>query len=332
MQTLATGLDEEHKKPKGMTDQVIRSLDEDGVGQPDRLRLIMLFLLFRDGLLPADLDKLLAHARLPGLDGQAIRNLHLLGARIARPLKDTKSQFQPLFPRKPPTVDPQQEYSLSRFEPALKYLLEEHTKNTLDQELFPFTKPQLTAEGQDENVTHTSLRSAKPTWAKSRSNVNEPRPRILVLMAGGATFSESRACYETMQSSNKDVYLMTSHMLTPSLFMRQAGDLSVDRRRLGLPVEQPKPKAPAHLFEPESPPPAPKPTTPQPQPQQQPMPPTAQIANMNMNGPSSQQNGPSGMRPGLQPPHQPTSAPSLQANKPEKDKKKKHGLFHRSKK
>ena len=212
-----------------MADQVIRSLDADDVGQSDRLRLLILYLLFRQGLLPSDTEKLLAHAQLPPMDGDALRNLHLLGAKIARNLKDSKSDFQPIFPTKPPSTDPQEEYSLSRFTPALKSLLQEHSKNTLDQNVFPFTKPQMEQDDSSENVAHTSLRSAKPTWAKTRASGNEPRQRVLVFMAGGATYSESRSCYEINEETNKDVYLITSHMMNPSLFIRQVGDLSVDK-------------------------------------------------------------------------------------------------------
>lgn len=328
-QILATGLDEEHKKPKGVADQVVRSLDEDGVGHPDRLRLIMLYLLFRDGLLPADTQKLIAHANLPPSDSQPISNLGLLGARVSRPLKD-KSQSQPLFPRKPLSIDPQQEYSLSRFEPALKLLLEEHCKNSLDQNVFPYTKPQLEPTNPGDNAPSASLRSAKPTWAKGRGNANEPRQRVVVFMAGGATYSESRSCYEIMNSTNKDVYLITSHMITPSLFVRQLGDLSVEKRQLRIPMEQPKPKAPAHLFEPDAPPPpAPKPA-PSPQPAQQTRLPTSQMANMNLqtpNGPSRPQNGAPPTNHALAAANAATG-PRPPGGADEKDKKKKKGLFH----
>lgn len=309
-----------------MADQVVRSIDEEHVLQPDRLRLILLYMLFRDGLLPADTSKLLAHAQLAAQDGNVLRNLSLLGARVTRPLKDNRSTFQSIFPRKPPSIDPQEEYSLSRFEPALKLLLEEHNKNTLDQEHFPFTKPQLVPEGQMENLPQTSLRSAKPTWAKARATSNEPRQRVLIFMAGGATYSESRACYETMQESNKDVYLMSSHMLTPNLFVRQVGDLSMDKRRLAIPAEQPKPKPPAHLFEAEAPPPAPV-KNPNTVPPKQ-GPPVAQMDKMNVNGAPAKQNG---AAPRSNPAAATAQSTSISQHSREGEKKKKHGFFHKLK-
>lgn len=182
---------------------------------------------------------------------------------------------QPLFPQAIPgrSLNPEEDYSLSRFQTALKQLLDEHCRGSLNQETFPFTKPQLDpSDGLASETAQASLRSgAKPTWARTRTtNLNEPRQRVIVFMAGGATYSEARACYETTKELNKDVYLLTSHMLTPGLFLRQVGDLSMDKRKLGIPAEQPKPQAPAHLFEPEPVVAPPQQPVAQPQPTQQP--------------------------------------------------------------
>lgn len=217
----------------------------------------MEYVLYRDGLLASDIKKLLAHAQLPAQDGEVIHNLELLGAHVVRELKETRPVAQPFFARKQPSPPIDDEGSLSRFEPTLKAVLEDLIRGHLDQGRFPFTKPHLdAAEGllSQETVSQASLRSAKPTWARTRSSVAGPKQRIIIFMAGGATYSESRACYEISDSSSKDIFLTTSHMLTPSLFLRQVGYLSVDKRRLNLPADKPKPTAPAHLFEKDLPP------------------------------------------------------------------------------
>ncbi|KAI5302693.1 vacuolar sorting protein VPS33/slp1 [Ascosphaera pollenicola] len=73
-------------------------------------------------------------------------------------------------------------------------------------------------------------------------------------MAGGATYSELRDCYTiTNSGNNKEVYLATSHMLNPNLYLRQLSDLSLKRERLNLPCDRPKKLAPKHLFEDPSP-------------------------------------------------------------------------------
>lgn len=294
----------------------------------------MQYLLYRDGLLPSDTQKLLAHAQLPAQDGEVIHNLELLGAHVSRSLKDARPLAQPLFGKKQAPQNPSEEESgLSRFDPAVKPMLEEHIRGTLDQGMFPFTKPHLdAAEGLlgQENVSQASLRSAKPTWARTRPSALEPRQRIIVFIAGGATYSESRACYEVSQSFNKDVFLASSHMLTPSLYLRQVGDLSVDRRRLDLPAERPKPRAPAHLFERE-PQRAPEPHAMQtPQSHQ---PPVASMGAMSLSAKHENPNGPSNGVKSHPLPAAPSAAVqhSNKLNKKDKEKdsekKKKHHFF-----
>ena len=311
----------------------MRLLDDDDITFPDRLRLIMQYLLYRNGLLPSDTQKLLAHAQLPSQDGEVIHNLELLGAHVSRSLKDTRPLAQPHFGRKQAPQNPSEEESgLSRFDPEVKPMLEEHIRGTLDQGTFPFTKPHLdAAEGLagQENVSQASLRSAKPTWARTRPSALEPRQRIIVFIAGGATYSESRACYEVSNALNKDIFLATSHMLTPSLYIRQVGDLSVDKRRLDLPAERPKPRAPAHLFERE-PQRAPEPYPKQPQTNMQShQPPVAALGAMNLN--SNHGNSAARIQPVPPTTSVPTQPLNSKLNKKDKErdpeKKKKHHFF-----
>ena len=271
----------------------------------------------------------MSHGQLPPLDAEAIYNLELLGAPRPRSLTDTTPTPQPLFPMKPPAMQQGEEVSLSRFEPALRAMLEEQIRGTLDSSVFPPVKPHLDGPMHD-NSSSSSLRSAnKPTWARTRPTSHEPRQRIIVFMAGGATYSEARACYEVSQTMSKEVYLATSHMLTPKLFLRQVGDLSSDRRRLDLPAERPPPKAPAHLFERE-PQPVPQQISRAPdqanfaQPPAGPRPPAPPISAM----------GAMNLRPGAGHAHQAingSSAPNADHQddkgrklKKDKDKKKKH--------
>lgn len=327
-QCLATGLDEDYRKPKNLADQLVRLLDDESVIPPDRLRLVILYILYRGGLLSGDIKKLLAHAQLPQKDAEIIYNLDLLGARAEKPLKDTtKPHAQPLFPKKQPPVDtPEEEVGLSRFEPNLKLMLEGQIRGTLDSSVFPSTRPHLEPDGMmaQDNVSQASLRSAKPTWARTRPSASEPRQRIIVFMAGGATYAEARACYDLSHTSSKDIYLATSHMLTPGLFIRQLGDLSVDKRRLDIPAERPKPKAPSHLFEREEPPkPSPSRKPPPSARDRSPAPPAAGLASMTIN--SGGQRPPNGsVGSSNQIPPQPQVTSSGKPLKKDKEKKKHH--------
>lgn len=305
-------------------------LDEPDVLPPDRLRLLMLFLLFKDGLVPGDLQKLLAHAQLPPQNAEILSNLEILGARRARNLKDSRPPPLPLFSRKPPPAQNMEEYALSRFEPAMQNLLESHAAGNLDTTVFPYTKPPLDmAEDAHLRPSAQSLRTTsqagKPTWARTRTNASpENLQRVVIFMAGGATYSESRVCYDIGRKTGRDVVLVTSHMQTPSLFIRQVGDLSTDKRRLNIPAEMPKPQAPRHLFEPdERPKPPPQAQAPPPQQQRLPAqapPPTQTMGRMNLNGGAP---GP--------PPAVPASGGKLTKEAPPEKKKKHHFGFGKSK-
>lgn len=45
-------------------------------------------------------------------------------------------------------------------------------------------------------------------------------------MAGGATYSEVRTAYKVSEASNKDVYLGTTHLVTPQQFARDLSGLA----------------------------------------------------------------------------------------------------------
>jgi syntaxin-binding protein 1 len=267
-QALATGFDENGRPTKNPAESLVRLLDDPALAPPDRLRLIMLYLLWKDGLLEGDIQKLIRHSQLQRNDERVLRNLDLLGARVTKSLKEPGPNRNTSQKRKGGPKSPAEEEGsdFSRFLTAIKTMLEDHTKGTLDPAVFPYTKPELVPGGPmggQENISQASLRSARPTWAKSRISVIEPRQRIIVFMAGGATYAEARACYEVSKASVRDVFLGSSHMLTPTLWLEQLQKSREPRRVLALPADMPPKEVPRHLLEPD---PVPKPVV---QPSQQ---------------------------------------------------------------
>ncbi|TEA18439.1 Protein transport protein sec1 [Colletotrichum sidae] len=336
-QTLATGLDEDFKKPKNVLDQVVRLLDDGAVTPSDRLRLIMLYVLYRDGVIMEDVNRLLAHSSLPPKDGEVVVNLEMLGGRPVHGLKDTRPPPPPLFARNTKPADISEEYSLSRFETAMQTMLEELSRGTLDQAVFPYVKPPLDPNEDLVASQQGSLRAGRPNWAAAGRRPPENRQRFIIFMAGGATYSESRACYDVSARHGKDIFLATSHMLTPGLFARQVGDLTKDKRALDIPLERPTPRAPAWVYERPAPPPNPMANRPSPvaPPPQQGMPggrrppppgglpgrpiapPTAQMSNMNLNAGLPTPNGSAS----------PAPSDSGKPHKLEKEKDKKRRNF-----
>lgn len=256
-QSLSTGLDEDLKKPKNILLSVVQLIDEDTINPLDRLRLIIMFLLYRGGVIMEDINRLLAQASLPQQEKEVIGNLDLLGGRTMHQFKEKTQPYMPIFPKDPKTMQVSEEYGLSRFEPAIKSLLGHLIQGTLDQTNFPYVKPPMDPNEDLLVAQGGSLRAGRPNWAAAGRRQTENRQRIIIFMAGGATYSESRVCYEMGNERSRDIVLVTSHMLTPQLFIRQVGDLGRERRQLDIPMERPKRHAPAHLFDRPAPPPAP---------------------------------------------------------------------------
>ncbi|EHY52812.1 syntaxin binding protein 1 [Exophiala dermatitidis] len=285
-QSLATGVDEDNRRPKNTADQLVRLLDDDSVVHEDRLRLLILYILYRYGILRGDIEKLRCHGQLSPMDGEIIYNLVTLGAKVEKQLKENNQPPPPLFPPRFRDNTNAEEVSLSRFEPALRYMLEDQCQGTLDTNVFPPVKPHLNDPNSQLNAAQTSLRSAgKPTWAQTRSQSNKPRQRIIVFMAGGATYAEARACYEVSKAANKEVFLATTHMITPKHFLRQLSLLSAGRKQLDLPMDRPPPKLPAWMSEapPQSQQPRPQ-APPKGRPQGTMRPPTEAMQNMTIGG------------------------------------------------
>lgn len=343
-QSLATGMDEDNKKPRNLADQLVRLLDDDSVVHEDRLRLLLMYIIYRNGVLGGDIEKLRCHGQLSPMDGEIVYNLDMLGARVQRQLKDESPIPAPLFaPRMVNNVG-QEEVSLSRFEPAVRFMLEEQCQGTLDANTFPAVKPHLDTQNPAMTMSQTSLRNAgKPTWASNRTQSGKPRQRLIVFMAGGATYSEARACYEISHQFGKDVFLASTHMQTPKTYLRQVSLLSAGRKQLGLPADGARPQMPAWMSDA-----PPQDLAPKPPQQQQPShstshlpsrpqappngrPPTEAMNRMNLGPPSSNPaRAPSPQR--LATKATPVSnfrPPEESSGKLKKEKKEKHGLFHR---
>ena len=253
-QNLVVGLDEDGNKPKQTLEAVVRLLDDPDILKADRLRLVLLWILYRDGVIPQDVTRLLAHAELPIEESGCVEALTNLGFKNKTDLKEQRQPTVPLFS---PKAEPLGEeiIALSRYETALASLIDSICKATVDSNSFPFIRP-LQDASQDPMVqagAGASLRAGgnQPRWARGgRTRQVDNRQRLLVFMAGGATHSESRVCYEMSQQHNKDIYLITSHMITPRDYLDSLRHLSWQGRRLDDLVRTPKPPRPPVLSEP----------------------------------------------------------------------------------
>ncbi|KAK4046376.1 syntaxin binding protein 1 [Microbotryomycetes sp. JL201] len=234
-QCCATGLTPEGKTPKTLVEEMVPLLDDRS------LRIIATYIMYRDGVPDGDKKRLYQHARLALHEMDAIDNMRYLGVSVT---KDTGKKRKPIFKQR----EDEDAYDISRFQPALRFMLEarqqDHIRGTLDQSLFPFVrdapveavKPSaasslLRGSGSSSAALATSggsLRSARPQWTstnRARKVVNEPKQRMLVFVAGGMTYSEIRSCYKVCEMNNKDVFIGSTDVWTPERFVKCLSDL-----------------------------------------------------------------------------------------------------------
>ncbi|KDQ12984.1 hypothetical protein BOTBODRAFT_133850 [Botryobasidium botryosum FD-172 SS1] len=230
-QNCATGLTADGKTPKTLVEEMVPLLDDPSVSNTDKVRIIALYVMHRDGVPEEDRRRLFEHARLSLANQDAINNLAHLGARVTRSQgdRDTRKKLK----QKSSTGE---EYELSRYTPLVQTVLEDHCSGKLDASVFPYVRDSPVAPSAASAMRTgavqptTSLRSSKPSWHRApRANVNsDAKQRLIVFVAGGMTYSEMRVAYQLSASVGKDIYIGSTHVLTPHRFTEDLKVLELD--------------------------------------------------------------------------------------------------------
>lgn len=229
-QCCATGYTAEGKTPKSIVEEMVPLLDDRlNITSLDKVRIMALYILFRDGVADEDRRRLYQHARLSLSEQDMVNNLVHLGVKV---IKDNSKSSKSRIKQKPTMAEG--EYELSRYKPVIQMMLEEQSSNKLDLTNFPYIKdmppeanPSLRASSAQLAASSNpsgSLRSARPTWHKApsaRINNTEGKQRFIIFIAGGMTYSEMRCAYTVGQALGKDVYIGSTHVLTPETYCAQ---------------------------------------------------------------------------------------------------------------
>ncbi|KAJ7163127.1 Sec1-like snare protein [Mycena filopes] len=227
-QDCATGVTAEGKNPKNLVQDMVPLLDSREVINANKVRIVALYIQFRDGVPDEDRRRLYQHARLSIPEQEAVNSLVHMGVRISRGPGDRDIKKKLGQNKKKNGQD--EEYELSRFKPLLRTVIEDHAADKLDKTLFPYVRdaPALAAPSAPSSLRSAtpvqagSLRSQKPVWHKARPGgaaADSSRERLLVFIAGGMTYSEIREAYQLSASLSRDIYIGSTHTITPREFI-----------------------------------------------------------------------------------------------------------------
>ncbi|XP_060523557.1 protein ROP isoform X2 [Cylas formicarius] len=212
-QDLAMGTDAEGEKIKDhMRNIVPILLDPKITDQYDKMRIIALYAMTKNGITDENLSKLATHAQITSK--QTIANLQYLGVNVINEGNTRRKPYTP--PRKERITE--QTYQMSRWTPVVKDIMEDCIDDKLDQKHFPFLAGRAQSSGY-----HPPSSARYGHWHKDRSQQTVKNvPRLIVFIVGGVCFSEIRCAYEVTNAlKNWEVIVGSSHILTPKAFLEQ---------------------------------------------------------------------------------------------------------------
>ncbi|XP_046844333.1 syntaxin-binding protein 1-like [Xenia sp. Carnegie-2017] len=208
-QDMATGADHEGEKIKDPLKNINPLLLDSSVSVQDKIRIILLYIISKDGISEENLLKLCQHAQIPKDKQTIITNMAYIGV----PLKEGNVKKKSKPERK---ERPQQKYQLSRYVPYVKDLMEDSLKEKLDEKMFNYI-PVSRNSASGYGGVGQSARYGQ--WHKGQTNTKSC-PRLIVFIMGGLTYSEMRAAYEVKKANQEwDVVIGSTHIIKPVDFL-----------------------------------------------------------------------------------------------------------------
>ncbi|CEG67894.1 hypothetical protein RMATCC62417_04248 [Rhizopus microsporus] len=232
-QNMACGKTPEGDEVENLKEDLISILDDPETSEMVKTRLILLWIATSDTVDPADLEELLSYARLSQEYKDAIENISLLNVQLS---KSANKQGQKTKKGKK-KKDAQQEvpFDLSRYVPVVKRIVEGHIDGTIDQRLFPNNLRTVKQQNLRKNTAEAvkevpKLRVYKTQWHKKSTKGNAaPKPPsgppIIIFIVGGMTYSEIRSAYELAEAFDREVYIGSTHVITPDKFVNDLSQL-----------------------------------------------------------------------------------------------------------
>ncbi|KAF6212164.1 hypothetical protein GE061_012685 [Apolygus lucorum] len=219
-QDLAMGTDAEGERIKDHMRNIVPILLDQAVSNYDKMRIILLYVLVKNGISDESLNKLVQHAQIQPHEKQAIVNLGNLGLNVVVDGNNVRKKIW-TPPRKERITE--QTYQMSRWTPVIKDLMEDCIDDKMDLKHFPYLAGRTASSGY-----HAPSSARYGHWHKDKGQQAVKNvPRLLVFVIGGMTFSEIRCAYEvTNNVKNWEVIIGSSHIMTPEDFLSNLSNLS----------------------------------------------------------------------------------------------------------
>ncbi|XP_031836902.1 syntaxin-binding protein Rop isoform X1 [Nomia melanderi] len=219
-QDLAMGTDAEGERIKDQMKNITPILLDQTVHHLDKLRIIALYVISKNGVTDENLNRLVHHAQISVDDKQTIVNMANLGINIVVDGGNRKKLYT--VPRKERITE--QTYQMSRWTPIMKDIMEDAIEDKLDSKHFPFLAGRAASSGY-----HAPTSARYGHWHKDKGQQTIKNvPRLIVFVVGGVCFSEVRCAYEVTNAlKNWEVIIGSSHIITPKSFLDDLSKLHV---------------------------------------------------------------------------------------------------------